>query len=127
MKDRLGSQEQQEPETAFVLVPPKVCLSPFLHPTSVLPPQRPQQHGLCTSGTPLLASLKDAAPSPRALMEGFFLFSGHALKSCAAACCLDVSLGSPLCVQVLLGVFFTSGRSQLAPEGGKQMRDWGRG
>lgn len=30
MKDRLGSQEQQEPETAFMAVPLKVCLSPFL-------------------------------------------------------------------------------------------------
>lgn len=117
MKDRLGSQEQQEPETAFMVVPLKVCLSPFLHPTSVSPPQRPQQHGLCTSVTPLLASLRDTAPSPRALMEGFFLFSGHTLKLCAAACCLDVSLGSPLCVQVLLGVFFTSGKEPVGSRG----------
>lgn len=53
--------------------------------------------------------------------ESFFLFSGHTLKSYVAACCLDISPGSLLCVCRFCWVCSLHlERSQSAPEGGKQ-------
>lgn len=110
---------------------PKGLSVPF-SPTSASPPQRPQQHGLCTSGTPLLASLRDTALSPRAPNKRLFpLQWTHTEVICGRLLSGCFSGQSPVCVQVLLGVFFTSGKEPVGSRGretdarsGERVRCW---